>query len=397
MNENFKNFSDGLIHIANELVNQRNPAHQNRITATKIDDSEIRALIRTGLGSKIIRLKASYAMNDTLHFTDRSDRVSYESYLQHYVKEAAKYMLAYGRTCIVLVEEGADLSKPRTGVMDFGKTTLQVLTPDIIQPMNVDTNLSSKNYMKPNSWNARGVTIHPSRVIDFTYVKPSEFDAPQYFYGGVSEFELIRAQIINDGIVERASGAIVEKNSVTWHKIAGFKESVRQGADDEVIAYYSALESIKSIYGSGICDAEDDVISVAQALTNLADVDNITLRRLALVTGIPLSILVGENVQGLNASGDNERDSFQDTIDSLQSDYLLQPINALLSAFGMRPVTFKDNQGASALDRIEFHTKVIANAKILWEMGEDYRKYLEDNEVIEQESFDKYFGADSND
>lgn len=392
----FKNFADGLIHIANELVNKRNPAMQNQIVAHKIQDSEIRALLRTGLGSKIIRLKSGYAMNDTLHFTDKSDKVMYESYLQTHVKKAVSMMLAYGRACLVIVEHGADLSKPRTESLEVDKVTLQVLTPDVITVSAVDRDLSSSRYMKPTTYNARGVTFHHSRVVDFTYVQPAEFDLPTYQWGGVSEFELIRAQIINDGIVERASGAIVEKNSVIWHKIAGFKESVRAGRDDEVVGYYSALESIKSIYGAGIADAEDDIISVAQALTNLDDVDNITLRRLAMVTGIPLSILVGENVQGLNASGDNERDSFQDTIDNLQSDYILAPLNECFGVFGMKPVTFKDNQGASALERIEYDTKAISNARMLWEMGEDYRKYLKDKEVIMHESFDQFFAIEEN-
>lgn len=392
----FKNFADGLIHIANELVNKRNPAMQNQIVAHKIQDSEIRALLRTGLGSKIIRLKSGYAMNDTLHFTDKSDKVAYESYLQTHVKKAVSMMLAYGRACLVIVEHGADLSKPRTESLEVDKVTLQVLTPDVITVSAVDRDLSSSRYMKPTTYNARGVTFHHSRVVDFTYVQPAEFDLPTYQWGGVSEFELIRAQIINDGIVERASGAIVEKNSVIWHKIAGFKESVRAGRDDEVVGYYSALESIKSIYGAGIADAEDDIISVAQALTNLDDVDNITLRRLAMVTGIPLSILVGENVQGLNASGDNERDSFQDTIDNLQSDYILAPLNECFGVFGMKPVTFKDNQAASALERIEYDTKAISNARMLWEMGEDYRKYLKDKEVIMHESFDQFFAIEEN-
>lgn len=389
---NFKNFADGLIHISNELVNKRNSAVQNQIVAHKIQDSEIRALLRTGLGSKIIRLKSGYALNDTLHFTDKSDKVAYESYLQQYVKRAVAMMLAYGRACIVLVEKGADLNKPRTQSLDVSKTTIQVLTPDIIFASHINNDLTSPRYMKPTMYNARGVSFHHTRVIDFTYVEPAEDDLPLYNYGGVSEFELIRPQIINDGIVERASGAIVEKNSIIWHKIAGFKEAVRAGRDDEVIGYYSALESIKSVYGAGIADAEDDIKSVEQTLTNLDNVDNITLRRLAMVTGIPLSILVGENVQGLNASGDNERDSFQDTIDNLQSSYILEPLNQLLAAFGMRPVEFKDNQGANALERIEYETKAITNAKMLWEMGEDYLTYLRNKEIIEQENFNKFFG-----
>lgn len=389
---NFKNFADGLIHISNELVNKRNPANLNIISAVKIDNYEVRAMLRTGLCSKIIRLKSGYALNDTISFKDKSDKVTYESYLQQYVKRAVAMMLAYGRACVVLVEDGVDLSKPRKGALDLKKVTVQVLTPDVIFASHINNDLTSPRYMKPTMYNARGVSFHHTRVIDFTYVEPAEDDLPTYNYGGVSEFELIRPQIINDGIVERASGAIVEKNAVIWHKIAGFKEAVRQGRDSEVVSYYSALETIKSVYGAGIADAEDDIKSVEQTLTNLDNVDNITLRRLAMVTGIPLSILVGENVQGLNASGDNERDSFQDTIDNLQSSYILEPLNQLLAAFGMRPVEFKDNQGANALERIEYETKVITNAKMLWEMGEDYLAYLRNKEIIEQEKFNKFFG-----
>lgn len=397
MKKVFKGFADGLVNIVNNLANKRNPHQVNQITAQKIDDSEIRALIRTGLGSKILRIKASYALNYTLFFTDKSDKAVYEARLQQAVKEAAKMMLAWGRACIVLVEENADLSKPRTNVADLSKTTLQVLTPDIIFPQDIDNNLRSPRFNKPKTYSAKGVTFHHTRVIDFTYVKPSDLDLPLYFYGGVSEFELIRSQIVNDGIVERATGHIVEKNATVWHKISGFKESIRAGQDEEVIAYYSALESVRSIYGAGIIDAEDDVISVDQVLSNLSEVDQITLRRLAMVTGIPLSILIGENVKGLNSSGENERSTFQDTIENLQSDYLLNPINALFLAFGIRAVTFKENQGGTALERMEFETKAIDNALKLYEMGEDYRAYLLSSEVIEEEPFDKFFGADNED
>ena len=34
-----------------------------------------------------------------------------------------------------------------------------------------------------------------------TYVKPVEFDAPEYFFGGISEFELIRNELVSDQIV----------------------------------------------------------------------------------------------------------------------------------------------------------------------------------------------------
>jgi hypothetical protein len=383
-------FLDGLTNVVNQLINRRNAQQTNRVTRTRVEDVELRAMLVSGLGSKIIRLKTGYALNDTLSFTDDQDKLLYQQYLQRHVRKAAKYMLAFGRGAIVVLEKGADHTKPLTKTLQPG-TRLAVLSGDIIKGVNVDINLLSDRYMKPSVYMARGVSFHHSRVIDFTYVEPAEDDAPLYDYGGVSEFELIYNQFINDGVVERASGAIVEKNATVFHKIKGFKESLEAGQDKELIEYYGKLADLRSIYGDGIIDSEDDVISVAQALTNLADVDQITLRRLAMVTGIPLAVLVGENVKGLNSSGEEERKTFQDTIENLQFDYLLEPIQHLCSLFAIEGVEFAENQGGTALERLQYETTAIDNAEKLWSMGEDYRAYLRENEVLKADAFKEFF------
>lgn len=384
-------FLDGLVNVVNQITNRRNVHTTNVIRRNKMDDAEMRALLVTGLGSKIVRLKVGYALNDTLAFEDDAQKALYDRHLKRAVKRAAKFALAFGRGIVVLNERGEDLHTPRTRPVDITKTRFSVFSGDMVTPLDVSIDLNDSRYMKPRHYSVNGHNFHHTRVIDFTYVEPAEQDAALYRYGGVSEFELIRNQIINDGIVERASGAIVEKNATVFHKIKGFKEALAAGQDKELIDYYSILADLRSIYGDGIIDAEDDVISVAQALTNLADVDQITLRRLALVTGIPLTVLVGEAVKGLNASGEQERQTFQDTIENLQFDYLLDPITDLFNACDMGSVEFAENQGGTALERVEFETKAIANAKALWEMGEDYRRYLRNNDLLQKDPFAEMF------
>lgn len=386
-----KSFSDGLTNVVNQLINKRQGSRVNQITAERMSDAEMRAMMVTGLGSKILRLKTGYALNDTLNFETVADKSIYDRKLERHVKRASKFMLAFGRGAIVIIENGANHSKPIIGDIDPSKIRLAVLSGDIIKGQTVSQDLTNPRYMKPETYMARGNTFHHSRVIDFTYVEPAEDDAPVYDYGGVSEFELIRAQIINDGIVERASSVIVEKNSTVFHKIKGFKEALAMGQDEEIIRYYTTLADLRSIYGDGVIDAEDDVVSIAQALTNLSDVDQITLRRLAMVTGIPLSILVGENVQGLNATGDNERSTWQDTVENLQFDYLLEGIQRLCALYGIDNVEFKENQGGTALERINHEKVVIENAKALYDMGEDYITYLHENEVGKKDDFAEMF------
>lgn len=384
-------FTDGLANIVNQLANRRSAVAVNRIVSTKLDWSQMRAIYRSGLGSKIVRIKSGYALNDTLQFKDLRDEKLYKAKLERAVKKAAKQMIGFGRGIILINERGANHSKPASS-FDLARVKLDVFSGDMVSVTGVSTDLDDPRYQKPKHYVVRGKSFHYTRVIDFTYFMPVEEDLPNYQYGGVSEFELIHAQIINDGIVERASGTIVDKNSTLFHKVQGFKDAVRCGEDDALVQYYSKLADLRSIYGDGLIDAEDDVISVAQALTNLADVDQITLRRLAMVTSIPLPILVGESVTGLNSTGAQERQSFQDMTETLQYDYLLDPITQLCAVYGIDDVCFKDNQGGTANERLDYETKVIANAKALDELGEDYRGYLKDHDIIKDDPWKAVFG-----
>lgn len=386
-----RTFLDGITNIVNQLANRRSAANVNIVTAQRMDDSEARAMYRSGLGAKIIGIKTGYALNDTLQFENDKDEELYKRRLQRAVKKASKFMLGFGRGIILLNERGADLSKAFVGKMDMAKVKLDVFSGDMVSVVGVSIDLTDPRYQKPQTYSVRGKSFHWTRVIDFNYYMPVEQDLPTYRYGGISEFEMIRTQFINDGIVERASGTILEKNSTLVHKVEGFADAVRCGDDDYLVNYYSRVAELRGIYGDAVIDAKDDMITVAQTLTNLDSVDNITIRRLALVTSIPVPILVGESVQGLNSTGNQERQSFQDMIEGLQFDYLEDPIRDLCAHYGIEGVCFKENQGGTATERMDFETKVIDNAVKLDALGEDYRAYLEENGVIKKDSWKELF------
>ena len=77
--------------------------------------------------------------------------------------------------------------------------------------------------------------------------------------------------------------------------------------------------------------------------------------------------------------------------EALQFDYLLDPICRLCGVFGVDGVTFKDNQGGTANERLDYETKVIANAEKLAGLGEDYREYLKDHDVLKDDPWKLMF------
>lgn len=387
-------FFDGLLNVLSSLTNRRNSMAANVVRHCMLSVLEMRAIYKSGLGAKICKIKSGYALNDTLQFDTTADEEKYNNTLAYDVLKAARYMVGFGRGIIVLYQKGDDLSKPFIP-RDGRPIKQRVFSGDMVTVSQISNDFFDDRYYKPQFYTVRGVQFHWSRVVDFIYYEPTEEDAPSYNYGGISEFEMIYPQLVNDGVVERASGSILEKNATVFYKVKGFREALQVGKDKDIIKYFSALEDNRSIYGAGIVDDEDSIENVTQSLTNLVDADNITLRRLAMVTGIPLSWLIGENVKGLNSTGDNERQIFQDMIETIQYEHLLQPVNRLLKLHGMKPVEFKDNQGDTARNRIMYEKDAIANALVLYNMGEDHVEYLKEHDIIKEDEFDNFMKGDN--
>lgn len=386
---------DSIKSLVNSLANNRNSLNTNEMSSNgRLPYDQCRAMYKTGLGNKIIRLKAGYAMADTVEFVSEDDHKDWHSHLEHHVTKAIKYMLAYGRGIIVLHETGDNLSKPREN-FDIHSTHISVFSGDMVTVGTVSYDLQSARYLKPEFYTVRGVPIHYSRVIDFTYVEPPEFEAPQYLYGGISEYELIKNQIMNDGIIERASAHIIEKSSNFVYKIKDFRQNIAAGQTDSVVEYVTATEEMRSIYGALLIDGEDEATVLTQQLSNLQEINEMSLRRLAMVTGIPLSNLVGEAVRGLNATGDNEYVALMDMIKQLQSAYIKNPLWQLLDKFNYGERWFKDNQAVSDEDMAEYEGKIIDNATKLQGIGEDSRSYLTDKGIAKREGYEEFFNTDN--
>jgi hypothetical protein len=141
-----RTFRDGITNIVNQLANRRSAVSSNIVTAQRLDDSEARAMFRSGLGAKIIGIKTGYALNETLQFANEKDEELYKRRLQRAVKKASKFMLGFGRGIILLNERGADLSKPFVGDLDMAKVKLDVFSGDMVSVVDVSIDLNDERY-----------------------------------------------------------------------------------------------------------------------------------------------------------------------------------------------------------------------------------------------------------
>ncbi len=367
---------DGLKSLVNSLTNQRNELNNNVVVNNqRLSLQSLKDINKNGLYRRIVSLKSGHSTKSGFNFDDDASQEFYQTIAPH-VRNAVNNMVGYGRGVIVLISPNEELSVP---IQSNKNVIIKSFGSDMVTAVSASFDLLDKRYMLPEFYVIREKQVHHSRVIDFRYEMPPETELPLYFYGGISEAELIYPQIIADGIVERAVPSILEKSATLFYKVSGFNAAMRGKKEKDIIRHFSTLESMRSMYGAGIVDKEDEIQVINQTLTNLQESDLITLRRIALVTSIPLTILLGEGSRGLNADTDTEKQVFNEMIETLQTKYILTPLGDLMEFMGHKRPSIKIGQNISPLDKAKFDGLLLDNAIKLYNMGEDHEAYLNEN------------------
>jgi len=389
-------FKDGIKSLVNQMMNSRVGTASNSFVSERIDNTELKAISKLGIARKITDIKSQNIFKEGVSCDNKEQLKILEENIIPEVSKAIKHMLDFGRGVVILFDGEEDTSKPLT-TKNINRIRFKAFSGYSVTTQVTNTyDITKDNYNKPTYYNILNKRVHYTRVMDFTYAEPVEEDKPDYYYGGISEFELIYAQLINDSIIERAVPTLIEKVSTFFYKVAGFKQLLQQKKEASLLQYFSNLENLRSIYGAGVLDKEDDTVMQNQSLAGVDSIDKISLRRLAFVTGIPVSWLVGESVQGLNSSGDNETSIFWSMIKNLTTRYVTPVLNEKLVFLGMQKVIINDPYQQSPLEKAKYENQVLNNALIVEQLGFDTEKYMEDKNLsIEIKSeFGEFFPSE---
>lgn len=394
---NTGHFNDGLTSLNNTLQ-RRSAMSTNAITSTRLQSTDLNAIYKNGIGNRIVTIKSNTALKEGFLFDDETKEDVFNDKVLPAIASAMTYQLAFGRGVIIIIEKNKPLTAPLTKTIDINDSDvwLKTFSAADITATNPDLNLNSITYNQAQNYFARGNPVHISRVIDFTYVEPIDIDKGTYQYGGISEYELIYEQLVNDGVVQRASANILERSSIPYTKKKGYNDLLRDKNETPLLNYFSAMEDTKNILGQMIIDSEDEVGVVTQALTGLSDADNIVTSRISLVTGIPALVLLGKSPSGLGNGKDGELELFYTTISNYFNRYCFADIIELCKKLNIGRVTPKKPKEMSAKEEVDFETIAIDNAMKMRDLGEDYQAYLKSKgiELDEVSSVSNIFSDD---
>lgn len=383
-------FSDGLVNITNNIVNKRNVQFNNKIESTLLTPEDRNKISKTGIGRTIIEKKFGYCLADRLVFANTADEQYYNVRLKKAVNFAFKQAGVQGRGIIVCFNPDQNLNIARIGTVDPKTCIIRYFSGyEVSVIANVDTtNLRAERYLQPLYYLVQGNQIHYSHVVDFKYVEPIIIDYGKVKYGGISEFDLIYDELTNDQILSRAGVNGIERNSTLFYQMTDFATNIQEGNDDFISKYISQSEDLRSIFGAGIIDEKDNVISVNQNLSDFAVVMDYIFRKVSMVTGIAMTELIGERlVGGIGGNNDIQEDSYMRMIKRLGEEYALPPINELASMLGMGPITFKDSMTPKALlAQAKFESIVLDNAVKLHSVGiENVYSYIAKYSIVEED------------
>lgn len=267
----------------------------------------------------LLKNGVSFAIPDNPEATAEVAKLADRVQISKLMADCALLALINGYCGIVLIDKTQRADKPldlkrlkgrlpKFSVIDGQYLTI---TPDM-EPL-------SPTFYEPKQISALGVSFNPSWVNFFKALPVSQVLKPMYNYGGMSLIENAYQTIINDELMSKAIPNIVYRSSVVNYKVAGMKDSIKMGEEDNVLHYISQTENVKNILNATVIDAEDAVEVVSRELSGLEGLDQRSCYRVSAAFGIPATVLWGKSPDGMNATGAADLENFYNFIGIWQS------------------------------------------------------------------------------
>ncbi|MDR0579773.1 MAG: DUF1073 domain-containing protein [Campylobacteraceae bacterium] len=381
-----KKIYDGLLNLYNATYNRRVAANQFIISSSeRLMPQEAKDYYKTGVGNKIVRKLTNSVYKNGFVFDNKEQEKIFFKKVFPDIRKATYSMFAYGRGVVVIVENGKRLDEPlgEVNIMNdsvvirsFDATVVQPLAKDD-RSVDVENNIFALDYLRPNKYQINNVLVDKSRVIDFTYVAPPDIELPLYQYGGISLFELIKDEIKNILLGRDGVGSAIHRSSIPVFAVEGLMDEALRGKEQVILKMIEDIMDKATFLNAIAVDKEGVVPStLSQTFTGIKDATDFLFRMVSFVTDIPLSELIGENVRGLNATGDNEVTSWNEGKENIQQNYLINPINRLNVKLGIEQIEFKSPEQIKLKERAEIDAIVLDNAAKMEMLGINPKLYL---------------------
>lgn len=172
-------------------------------------------------------------------------------------------------------------------------------------------------FYRPDSWYISGRTVHGSRMLTLVSNPVPNMLKPAYAFGGVSRAQQCKAYVDNWLRSRQSSSDLLHAFSVMV--LATDMEAVLGGGGamdaTNLFARVDLFNKTRDNRGTFVIDkTAEEFSNVSAPIAGLDKLVAQALEQISAISGIPISILLGQTPSGLNASSDGEIRIFYDRI-----------------------------------------------------------------------------------
>lgn len=234
--------------------------------------------------------------------------------------KAIRSMYAVGGCLLYLQTNDADLTEP----LDLKTRNMNDITdfvhidPINVTAINVNTSEPAKSdYMNPSVWYVVGLgAVHASRFLKFEANVPELLLKPLCMYFGTPLTNLIKQDIANSNLATQGLANLINRCRFLFLKTDD--NSYQTGAIRDFRARLEVMSKMQDNHMFTPLKTTEDVIQQTTALTGFSETTEFLYEVVAAKTGIPLTELLGTTAKGMNATGEGDRRSWYDRVNSIR-------------------------------------------------------------------------------
>lgn len=257
--------------------------------------------------------------------------------IDEYITESAIWGRLFGGAGIIINAVGAGLPDQPLGP-NPRITSLTVLDRRYLQVVRLYSNPLEPDFGEPELFSINSleigapaqVLVHASRVIIFPGARTSRRRRQ-------------RNNWWDDSVLQRISDVLRDANS-NWqsvthlmtdasqavYKIAGLTQMIAGNFNTTLHQRMEAIELGRSVARAVLLDANEDFTRIATSFTGLPEVIRETWIRLSAAADMPVTVLMKQSPNGLNATGDSDIEIWYGTVQAYRENLLRSRIEEIV-------------------------------------------------------------------
>ncbi|OOF52551.1 phage portal protein [Rodentibacter trehalosifermentans] len=294
-----------------------------------------------GLAARIVDMPADAAISRSLHIEGDEESVIFAELERLSVLPALADMVRWSRlfggaVLVLLTDDGGRLNEPLNVNRMQRINEIRVFDLTQIQP-------TEKRYLDPTQTNYGRFETYRINIGAVSGQLDNQVEVHEtrlLFMGGDPLPERLKNGVhwIGRSVTKTVFGKIRQyQNALAWsalilqrkqqaiHKMKGLAQAIDHGLESQVRERINLVERARSMLNGVAVDSEDDYTISQSDLGGVVDVLDEFKVAISADCHIPVAILFGQSAKGMNATGENDLESYYDLIEGIQQ-HKMKPV-----------------------------------------------------------------------